>query len=565
MDPSKLKACLVGYGKMGRWHHEVASKLFRVVSVYDPKVTVQQDGILDATSLREAIEDVDAVIIASPAHTHFGICETCLSKKKHVFVDSSLSDRPSQVDRLYTLAKRHKCVLYIGLLKRMDPSWRKLSSQLMIEYPLFASVSCKEAEFPSASYFQVCGSIFRDLCIYDIDILCVILQDFPTKVFSRVDLSGETASITLCFSKGCIVRTLHSRHAKHYNESATITCRKKELALDSQNGHHGIRARFRKAAVSQMRDFKDRIVTNFVAPNVSMDHYLMLERILYACEVSAYANDFVSVVSPIEMRHLVEKKHYSAIQALKYQTVQHVRRMRTSVHPKHISLTVWEALSLLKSFEDVSHPLFSVYHYTFQLIDSLQSAFLPEWMQVTALLHRLGSVLSIWGSDEDGTTEATQWSLTGKTFLVGCPIPGKIDQSEYNTACLDTMDPMTTSSLQRLLSQTGIYKPHCGLDACLVSYSQDEYIHSVVQASNTSLPPEAFKILRYQSLNLWHTEDAYQEIECRDDILHKGWVKLFDTYVNTCKETIREVDYEQIRVSFAPIIEKYIRNSTLAF
>ena len=562
----KPKLCIVGYGKMGRWQHDASASLFEIISIYDVNPDIVHENIRRGCSLKDAIGEADAVIVTSPAYTHFEICETCLMMKKHVFVESSLSDKPSNVRRLYDLAKANNCLLYISLFKRMDPNWRKLSVKMNGEYPLFASVSCKEADFPKASHFQTCGSIFRDLSMYDIDMLCVLLQDFPTKVFATTDAGHETASITLYFSNGCNARTLHSRHSRCYEEKASFTLEKREAELDKRDAHFTLHSRFRSAAKSQMQDFRNRMEMQSFPPNVTLDHYLMLERIVYACELSSFTKEFVTVVSPSEMCSLQEKRRYTAYQARKFQTIQHVRNMRVSMHPKKITLTVWEALVLLKAFEDASHPLFSMYHYTLQLAETMRNASMPEWMQVTAILHKLGLIMHIWGSDEDGTSMASQWSLTGQTFIVGYPIPESVEYPELNVFQNDNPQFMTHSPPQVLpVRPCGIYAPRCGIDSCLVSYSQDEYIHSVVQGSKTLLPPEALKILRYSSLSLWFLSEDYEKLESNEDRLHKGWMRMFDVYAKMCKETVKDIDYEAVQATFSDLVEKFVPSSTLHF
>ena len=133
------------------------------------------------------------------------------------------------------------------------------------------------------------------------------------------------------------------------------------------------------------------------------------------------------------------------------------------------------------------------------------------------MIHDFGKILHKWGNDEDGTSIGTQFSLVGDTFIVGCAYPETLVYPEFNNLVKNEFDSL------------GVYSPKCGLDNCLVSYGHDEYLYQVLKLSGTKLPPPALQIIRYHSLYAWHREDSYSQLESEEDIMAKGWVKLFYT------------------------------------
>ena len=58
--------------------------------------------------------EVDAVIIATPAETHFGLAMEALRAGKHVFVEKPLATKASEVDELEKCAQAQKLVVMVG-------------------------------------------------------------------------------------------------------------------------------------------------------------------------------------------------------------------------------------------------------------------------------------------------------------------------------------------------------------------------------------------------------------------------------------------------------------------
>ena len=58
--------------------------------------------------------EVDAVIIATPAETHFSLAMEALRAGKHVFVEKPLATKASEVDELEKCAQAQKLVVMVG-------------------------------------------------------------------------------------------------------------------------------------------------------------------------------------------------------------------------------------------------------------------------------------------------------------------------------------------------------------------------------------------------------------------------------------------------------------------
>ena len=70
--------------------------------------------------------DIDAVVIATPAETHFGLAREALLARKHVFVEKPLTLHEKEGEELITIARKNRCTLMVGHLLQYHPIFVKL-------------------------------------------------------------------------------------------------------------------------------------------------------------------------------------------------------------------------------------------------------------------------------------------------------------------------------------------------------------------------------------------------------------------------------------------------------
>lgn len=80
------------------------------------KAEQQYPGVKMQTDYREVLADtdVDAVIIATPVHTHFELAAAALRANKHVMIEKPMARTSAQCRDLITLAEAHHLVLMAG-------------------------------------------------------------------------------------------------------------------------------------------------------------------------------------------------------------------------------------------------------------------------------------------------------------------------------------------------------------------------------------------------------------------------------------------------------------------
>ncbi|KAH9478597.1 Inositol oxygenase [Psilocybe cubensis] len=210
---------------------------------------------------------------------------------------------------------------------------------------------------------------------------------------------------------------------------------------------------------------------------------------------------------------------------------------------KRARMGVWEAIELLNTLIDDSDPDTSMtqIEHLLQTAEAIRRDGKPEWMQLTGLLHDLGKLLLLFGSEG-------QWDVVGDTFVVGCKFSDKIiypetfkNNPDYNDAVYST--------------EYGIYKPHCGLDNVMLSWGHDEYLYNVVKDQST-LPAEALAMIRYHSFYPWHREGAYAHLMNEKDLQVLEAVKAFNPY-DLYSKSDEPCDVEKLRPYYQGLIAKF--------
>ncbi|KAH7887195.1 DUF706-domain-containing protein [Phlebopus sp. FC_14] len=210
---------------------------------------------------------------------------------------------------------------------------------------------------------------------------------------------------------------------------------------------------------------------------------------------------------------------------------------------KRARMGIWQAMEMLNTLVDDSDPDtdLSQIEHLLQTAEAIRRDGKPEWMQVTGLIHDLGKLLHIFGSEG-------QWDVVGDTFVVGCAFSDKniypdtfVNNPDFGDAVYST--------------EYGIYEPHCGLDNVMVSWGHDEYLYHVVKDQST-LPEEALAMIRYHSFYPWHRENAYTHLMNAKDVEALAAVRAFNPY-DLYSKSDEPCDPEKLRPYYEGLIAKF--------
>jgi UDP-2-acetamido-3-amino-2,3-dideoxy-glucuronate N-acetyltransferase len=72
--------------------------------------------------------DIEAVVIATPARTHYALAREALEAGKHVLVEKPLAMDSRQAEALIALADERRRVLMVGHIFEYHPAVRKIKS-----------------------------------------------------------------------------------------------------------------------------------------------------------------------------------------------------------------------------------------------------------------------------------------------------------------------------------------------------------------------------------------------------------------------------------------------------
>jgi UDP-2-acetamido-3-amino-2,3-dideoxy-glucuronate N-acetyltransferase len=129
-----MKVAVFGYGHWGRNLVRVFHELGALYAVCDAREEARREvaarfpGVRREADGASVLADpaVDAVVIATPAETHFALASAALEAGKDTFVEKPLALRSPDAEKLIALARARDRVLMVGHLLRYHPAILRL-------------------------------------------------------------------------------------------------------------------------------------------------------------------------------------------------------------------------------------------------------------------------------------------------------------------------------------------------------------------------------------------------------------------------------------------------------
>jgi inositol oxygenase len=254
------------------------------------------------------------------------------------------------------------------------------------------------------------------------------------------------------------------------------------------------------------------------------------------------------------------KHHYE--QMRQKQTLEYVRGAAEKYIGERgkagaLELSVWEAFEALDKLVDASDPDLDLPNsvHALQTAEAIRKAGLPDWMVLTGLLHDLGKVLYLKGSDEDGTGRVEQWGMVGDTFVLGAALPAVAVLPGYNA-----LSPYATATKE------GIYAEGCGLDNLTLAWGHDEYLFQVLSRHAHRLPEVAMHMIRFHSCYPHHQGpvSAYDHFLTPKDRELREWLVLFQRFDLYSKDP-HPVDISEHKPYYDELIRKYLGDEKIVW
>ena len=152
----------------------------------DVNLTSDFDGLL-------ASDEIKAVVIATPSHTHYPMVIKALLAGKHGYVEKPLATRAQDAHDLSMIAQENKLTLMVGHLLLYHPAVNRLR-ELVLEGAL-GEITYAQSDRLNVNYFKNDRSVMWDLAPHDLSMVSYVLGKDPINVKSAVGCSSDRNNI----------------------------------------------------------------------------------------------------------------------------------------------------------------------------------------------------------------------------------------------------------------------------------------------------------------------------------------------------------------------------------
>ena len=212
------RVAVIGAGRMGKLHARVLKDMTDVelVCVVDinqatAKAVAKQRGCKALFDPAEAVDMVDAAVIAVPTVKHLEAARPFLEAGKSLLIEKPLADTAAAAKELLDLAQTHNAGVQVGHTERFNPA--VLSMQKYDIHPKFIEAHrISPFTFRSADI----GVVF-DMMIHDLDLVLMMAGGGVDRIDAvGVNVLGRHEDICnarLSFGDGCVANVTASRLA----------------------------------------------------------------------------------------------------------------------------------------------------------------------------------------------------------------------------------------------------------------------------------------------------------------------------------------------------------------
>ncbi|MBI2059045.1 MAG: Gfo/Idh/MocA family oxidoreductase [Nitrospirae bacterium] len=213
-----IRIGLIGYGEWGPNHFRHFSTLpgSRVVCVCDLNATRLESlrpthPDLELVSDADAVlgrKDIDAVVIATPATTHFQLVKAALESGKDVLCEKPLTLKSSESDLLHEMAQRTKRILMVGHVFLFNAGIRRLKEYL--DRHALGTLHYIYSSRLNLGPVRQDVDVIWDLASHDVSIMNYLLQAEPEEVSANSGFFlqrpiSDVAFISLRYPKNVLV------------------------------------------------------------------------------------------------------------------------------------------------------------------------------------------------------------------------------------------------------------------------------------------------------------------------------------------------------------------------
>jgi len=197
----------------------------------------------EAEAILEA-PDIDAVVIATPVHTHYPFARRALLAGKHVLLEKPFVTEVAQAEDLVALSRDRALVLMAGHTFEYAAAVNRIRT--MVAEGALGEILYVRSERVNLGLFQKDINVLWDLAPHDVSILLYILQAAPTHV-SAIGSAHVTAGVedvvvlTIEFGPRLMANVIVSWLDPRKVRQMTLVGDKKMLVYDDLSANEKVR------------------------------------------------------------------------------------------------------------------------------------------------------------------------------------------------------------------------------------------------------------------------------------------------------------------------------------
>ena len=234
-----VRVGVVGVGRMGQRHCRVLANMRKthLAGVFDQSLDIgnriaKQFETTFFPDIDQLLDNVDAVVLASPTPTHFEQAMKCLNSGVHVLIEKPITETLEQAEKLVDFAENRKLIVLVGHIERFNPAYMELKNVLEEMRPMAITMNRLSAFQGSNKDVDV----VLDLMIHDTNLVLDMIGTYPEKInaFGLTAYSGtiDHAIAQLYYSQGPILSMTASRVTEEKVRTIDVTCCEAYLECD---------------------------------------------------------------------------------------------------------------------------------------------------------------------------------------------------------------------------------------------------------------------------------------------------------------------------------------------
>jgi inositol 2-dehydrogenase len=320
----RLKVGLIGLGRLGRiYARDLATRIpeTRLVAVSDTDEAALRDvaGLYDVASAHRDPEkllddaQVEAVVIASPTHTHAALSVAAAGTGKAIFCEKPPALSLAETDRMKAAVSRPGVFFQMGFMRRFDPGYAAAKKKVLeglIGTPVVFKSSSRDPHRTTLEYAnpKSSGGMIMDMGIHDFDLARFFMGDVKsvtaiggTLAYPELKTVGDidNAIVSLVFGDDRLGVVDLSRNGiygydistellgtegtlriGYIRETAVLVMTKNNVAHDTVPY---FMERFDKAYTAQLQDFARNVIEGR-PPSITIDDGIAAIRVALAAE-----------------------------------------------------------------------------------------------------------------------------------------------------------------------------------------------------------------------------------------------------------------------------------------